>query len=110
MFHAHAVVVARTTAPPRCGGEPRPTGPLNWFFCNGLHYSARSTAVRTQKCCERLHAPLEEVAMRVVSRSRLMLLGALPMWPHSRSWGTYPSGGLGMVVLILVVLVLMGRI
>ena len=40
----------------------------------------------------------------------LMLLGALPMWPHSRSWGAYPSGGMGMVVLILVVLVLMGRI
>ena len=40
----------------------------------------------------------------------LMLLGALPLWPHSRSWGAYPSGGLGLVVLILVILLVMGRI
>lgn len=40
----------------------------------------------------------------------LFLLGALPTWPHSRSWGYYPSGGLGVVVLILVILILMGRI
>ena len=38
----------------------------------------------------------------------LILVGALPTWPHSRSWGYYPSGGLGLVVLILLVLVLMG--
>ena len=40
----------------------------------------------------------------------LMLLGVLPMWPHSRSWGYYPGGGLGLVLLILVVLVLTSRI
>lgn len=40
----------------------------------------------------------------------LLLLGALPAWPHSRGWGYYPSGGLGLVVLILVILLLMGRI
>jgi Protein of unknown function (DUF3309) len=40
----------------------------------------------------------------------LMLLGAVPAWPHSRSWGYYPSGGLGLVVLILVVLLLAGRL
>ena len=40
----------------------------------------------------------------------LMLLGALPLWPHSRSWGAYPSGGLGLVVLILIILFFMGRI
>ena len=40
----------------------------------------------------------------------LMLLGVLPAWPHSRSWGYAPSGGLGLVVLILVVLLLSGRI
>ena len=40
----------------------------------------------------------------------LMLLGVLPAWPHSRSWGYAPSGGLGLVVLILVVLLLAGRI
>lgn len=40
----------------------------------------------------------------------LMLLGALPTWSHSRSWGYFPSGGLGLVVLVLVVLLLTGRI
>lgn len=40
----------------------------------------------------------------------LMLLGALPTWGHSRNWGYAPSGGLGLVVLILVVLILMKRI
>ncbi len=40
----------------------------------------------------------------------LMLLGALPAWPHSRQWGYGPTGGLSLIVLILLVLVLMGRI
>ena len=40
----------------------------------------------------------------------LAALGALPSWPYSRSWGYYPSGGLGLVVVILVILVLLGRI
>ena len=40
----------------------------------------------------------------------LLLLGALPTWPHSRSWGYYPSGGLGLLVAVLVVLLLLGRI
>ena len=40
----------------------------------------------------------------------LMLLGALPTWPQSRNWGYFPSGGLGLVVAILIVLILLGRI
>ena len=40
----------------------------------------------------------------------LMLLGVLPTWPHSKSWGYYPSGGLALVVLILLILLLMGRL
>lgn len=40
----------------------------------------------------------------------LILLGALPTWPHSASWGYGPSGILGVVVIILVILLLMGRI
>jgi hypothetical protein len=40
----------------------------------------------------------------------LALLGALPSWPHSRNWGYFPSGGLGIVLLILVVLLLTGRL
>jgi hypothetical protein len=40
----------------------------------------------------------------------LLLLGALPTWPYSRSWGYYPSGGLGLVVVIVIVLLLAGRL
>jgi len=40
----------------------------------------------------------------------LMLVGAFPTWPHSRSWGYYPSGGLGLLVVILLLLVLSGRL
>lgn len=40
----------------------------------------------------------------------LMLLGAMPTWNHSRNWGYFPSGGLGLVVLVLVVLLLAGKI
>lgn len=40
----------------------------------------------------------------------LMLVGAIPTWPHSRSWGYGPSGGLGLVLVILLVLMLMGRL
>jgi len=40
----------------------------------------------------------------------LLLLGALPAWPHSRNWGYGPSGGVGLIVVILIVLLLMGRI
>jgi uncharacterized protein DUF3309 len=40
----------------------------------------------------------------------LVLVGALPTWPHSRSWGYMPSGTLGLVLVILIVLLLMGRI
>ena len=40
----------------------------------------------------------------------LALLGVIPAWPHSRGWGYGPSGGLGLVVVILLVLLLQGRI
>jgi hypothetical protein len=40
----------------------------------------------------------------------LMLIGAFPTWPHSKSWGYYPSGGLGLLVVILIALLLLGRI
>jgi hypothetical protein len=40
----------------------------------------------------------------------LLLLGAIPAWPHSKSWGYAPSGGIGLVLVIVVVLLLMGRI
>ena len=40
----------------------------------------------------------------------LMLIGALPSWPHSRNWGYAPTGGLGLVLTIVVVLLLLGRL
>jgi hypothetical protein len=40
----------------------------------------------------------------------LLLVGALPTWPHSSSWGYYPSSGLGLVVVVVVILLVMGRI
>jgi hypothetical protein len=40
----------------------------------------------------------------------LMLVGAIPIWPHSRQWSYYPGGGLGLVLLIVIILLLLGRI
>jgi hypothetical protein len=40
----------------------------------------------------------------------LLLVGALPSWPHSKSWGYYPSGGLGTILVVVLVLMLLGRI
>jgi hypothetical protein len=40
----------------------------------------------------------------------ILLIGAFPSWPYSRSWGYYPSGGLGLVLLIVIILLLLGRI
>ena len=40
----------------------------------------------------------------------IILLGALPAWPYSAGWGYYPSGGLGLVLVVLLILMLMGRV
>jgi len=40
----------------------------------------------------------------------LLLIGALPAWPYSTGWGYYPSGGLGLILIILIILAVMGRI
>ena len=40
----------------------------------------------------------------------LVLIGALPTWPYSSGWGYYPSGGIGLVLLVLIILLVMGRI
>ncbi len=40
----------------------------------------------------------------------LLFLGAIPSWPHSRSWGYYPSGGIGLILLIILILLFLGRI
>jgi hypothetical protein len=40
----------------------------------------------------------------------LALIGALPTWPHSRNWGYYPSSGVGLIFVVLIILLLLGRI
>jgi hypothetical protein len=40
----------------------------------------------------------------------LLVLGSIPMWPYSTGWGYYPSGGLGLVLLIVIILALLGRL
>jgi hypothetical protein len=40
----------------------------------------------------------------------ILLIGALPTWPYSTGWGYYPSGGLGLILLIIIILALMGRV
>jgi hypothetical protein len=40
----------------------------------------------------------------------LLLLGALPAWPYSTGWGYYPSSGLGLILIVLIILILMGRL
>lgn len=40
----------------------------------------------------------------------ILLIGAVPAWPYSRTWGYYPSGGLGLLLVVLIVLLLMGRL
>jgi len=53
----------------------------------------------------------EEIMLIILLVVLLLLsLGSLPAWPYSREWGYYPSGGLGLVVVVLVVLLLLGRI
>lgn len=58
--------------------------------------------------------PIENITMSIgtilLILLILLLVGALPSWPHSRSWGYAPSGGLGLLLVILVVLLVLGRI
>jgi hypothetical protein len=54
-----------------------------------------------------VHDMLETIILIVLI---LLLIGALPAWPHSRSWGYYPSGGLGLILIIIIILLLLGRV
>ena len=62
-------------------------------------------------CCPRVaqenHVSLSTILLIVLV---LLLVGALPTWPHSSSWGYWPSGGLGLVLVVLLVLLLTGRL
>jgi hypothetical protein len=72
-----------------------------------LFASAPLPAIRSKGCRMRGEDDMLTILLVILL---LIALGALPTWPYSRSWGYYPSGGLGLVVVILLVLLLMGRI
>lgn len=66
-----------------------------------MHWGERKTS-------RKMHSmPITTILLIILL---LMLVGALPSWPHSRSWGYYPSGGLGLVLVVLIILMLMGRV
>jgi hypothetical protein len=56
------------------------------------------------------HAHLTQRTSHLLIILILLVIGALPAWPYSSGWGYYPSGGLGLVLVILLILVLMGRL
>jgi uncharacterized protein DUF3309 len=64
-------------------------------------------------CCDHKQAAVtqgEEQVVTLLIVLAVLLLGAIPAWPHSRTWGYGPSGGLGLILLIVVILILTGRI
>jgi len=87
--------------------------PLFTTRLRGLLPPVKSVPIGTRRTNARAVGELERTRNMLtilVVILLLMALGALPTWPHSRGWGYYPSGGLGLVVIILVILLLMGRI
>ena len=83
-----------------------------WLFWTWFMLLIRTTpcsnvSLSKHNTTKREHMSLSTILLIVLI---LILVGAFPSWPHSKNWGYGPSGGLGLVVLILVVLLLMGRI
>jgi hypothetical protein len=80
-MYATAQIAAPHRSPMRCAGHPA--------YWKGKHMS---------------------LGMILLIVLILVLVGVLPTWPHSRSWGRGPSGGVGLVLLVLIVLVVLGKI
>jgi hypothetical protein len=57
-----------------------------------------------------LFLEIEMIMIILIVVVAMMLIGAVPRWPHSREWGYYPSSGLGLLLVVLIILLLMGRI
>lgn len=75
-------------------------------FAAQIHgYTDCAGETKTVQCARR--KPMLIILLVVIL---LLSVGSFPAWPYSRDWGYYPSGGLGLVVVILVILLLMGRI
>ena len=72
----------------------------------------RRLNVATLRLCDErgLYAEGEDMITILIVLAVLMLLGVFPAWPHSRNWGYGPSGGVGLVLLILLILFITGRI
>jgi hypothetical protein len=81
--------------------QARLVGSFTRSFINKLHFQIR------WRWKERR---VEMLLMILVIVLLLALFGSLPTWPHSRDWGYYPSGGISLVLLILLILFLMGRL
>jgi hypothetical protein len=77
---------------------------------NPSHDSAALARFAIQRQQNLLKEILMSLGMILLIVLVLVLLGAIPTWPHSRSWGYGPSGGLGLVVVVLVVLLVVGII
>ena len=81
---------------------------------NGPNFSATARYLHSlhlsKKYLSLLHGELAMLGTILLIILILILLGSFPAWPHSRSWGYGPSGGIGTILIIVVILVLMGRI
>jgi hypothetical protein len=75
----------------------------------GLVVTALSSAI-IQARDPKLRGDVMSLGTILVVILILMLLGVIPTWPHSRSWGYGPAGGLGLVLIIVIVLLLLGRL
>jgi hypothetical protein len=95
-----------------------PIAPSQIFGFSDMSWNADDSFMENQTAHDRrwrvgcTHSNLERKIMGTVLivLLLLMLIGAFPTWPHSRSWGYYPSGGLGLVLAIVVVLLVLGRL
>ena len=78
-----------------------------WLFVNAEALQAVTPGAPSNLFFEEKTMSLGTILLIVIV---LMLIGAIPTWPHSRSWGYGPSGGLGLVLLIVLILLLLGMI
>jgi len=104
------LLISRAFAIMRAGGEER-TGAEGSYRIRGWgrrHSSSPPFYLRMAIFQSQEEVPM--LLMILVIVLILALVGSVPTWPHSRDWGYYPSGGLGVVLLIILVLFLMGHL
>jgi Protein of unknown function (DUF3309) len=89
------------------GAEPRITASLQTGPGRGFRQSLQPERIEAPSQEEKESAMIGTVLIVILV---LALVGALPAWPYSRSWGYYPTGGLGLILMILIILMLLGQI